>query len=144
MTTAAISFAISPSIPAAALGVEVWIDQDQIFNTEHLDSTVKITHSVDDKDSEHELRVVLKNKKTEHTAVDADGNITRDAVITVDQFEFEEIDVGQIVIDHAVYAHDFNGTKDSVQDRFFGSMGCNGTVSLKFSTPIYLWLLENM
>jgi hypothetical protein len=144
MTTAAISFVISPSDPAAALGVEVWIDQDQIFNTEHLDSAVKITHSVNDEDGEHELRVVLKNKKTEHTSVDADSNIIRDAVITVDQFEFEEINVDQIVVDHAVYAHDFNGTKDPVQDQFFGSMGCNGTVSLKFSTPIYLWLLEHM
>jgi hypothetical protein len=23
-------------------------------------------------------------------------------------------------------------------------MGCNGTVSLKFTAPAYLWLLENM
>jgi hypothetical protein len=23
-------------------------------------------------------------------------------------------------------------------------MGCNGTVSLKFTTPIYMWLLETM
>jgi hypothetical protein len=144
MTTAAISFVISPSDPSAALGAEVWIDQDQIFDTEHLGSPVKISHAVSEDDAEHELRVVLKNKKSEHTAVDADGNITRDAVITVGQFEFEEINIDQIVIDHAVYAHDFNGTRDAVQDRFFGSMGCNGTLSLKFSTPVYIWLLEHM
>jgi len=44
----------------------------------------------------------------------------------------------------ATYTHDFNGTKELTQEKFYGVMGCNGTVSLKFATPIYLWLLENM
>jgi hypothetical protein len=144
MTTAKISFAISPSDTACPLGVEVWIDQQQIFNTEHLADTIKISHDVDEDDAEHELRIVLKHKLPGHTTIDADGNITRDAVINISSFEFEEIDVDQIVVDHAVYLHNFNGSAADVQDKFFGSMGCNGTLSLKFSTPIYLWLLENM
>ena len=144
MTTAEICFAISPSDPACPLGVEVWIDQDQIFNTEHLANTVKISHAVSEDDAEHELRVVLKHKKSEHTTVDANGNITRDAVINVGSFEFEDIDVNQVVQEQAVYHHNFNGSAADVQDKFFGNMGCNGTLSLKFSTPIYIWLLENM
>jgi hypothetical protein len=144
MTTAVISFAIFPSDPACPLGVEVWIDQQQIFNTEHLADTVNISHDIDEDDREHELRVVLKNKKTDHTTVDSDGNITQDAVITVGSFEVEDIDVNQVVQDQAVYIHDFNGSATETQDKFFGIMGCNGTLSLKFTTPIYLWLLENM
>jgi len=144
MTTAEICFAISPSDPACPLGVEVWIDQDQIFNTEHLANTVRISHAVSEDDAEHELRVVLKHKKSEHTTIDADGSITQDAVITVDQFEFENIDVNQVVQEQAVYHHNFNGSAADVQDKFFGNMGCNGTLSLKFSTPIYIWLLEHM
>jgi hypothetical protein len=144
MITAKISFDISPSDSACPLGVEVWIDQQQIFNTEHLADTVNVSHDIDEDDAEHELRVVLKNKLPEHTEVDTDGNITRDAVITVANFEFEEIDVNQVVQEQAVYHHNFNGSAAETQDKFFGSMGCNGTVSLKFSTPIYLWLLEHM
>lgn len=144
MTTAAISFEISPSDPAVALGAEVWIDQQQIFDTDHLDSTVKISHAVLEDDAEHELRIVLKHKLSEHTTIDAAGNITRDAVINVSKFEFEEIAVDQLISEHAVYTHNFNGSAAETQDKFFGSMGCNGTVSLKFNTPIYLWLLENM
>ena len=144
MTTAKISFVISPSDAACTLGVEVWIDQQQIFNTEHLADTVNVSHDIDEDDAEHELRVVLKHKKTEHTTVDADGHITRDAVITVGSFEFEDIDVNQVVQEQAVYYHDFNGSAAETQDKFFSSMGCNGTLSLKFSTPIYIWLLENM
>jgi hypothetical protein len=144
MTTAEISFVISPSDPACPLGVEVWIDQQQIFNTEHLADTVNVSHDIDEDDAKHELRVVLKNKKTDHTTVDTAGNITRDAVITVDSFEFEEIDVDQIVVDHAVYLHNFNSTGPDQPHRFFGSMGCNGTTSLKVSTPLYIRMLENM
>jgi hypothetical protein len=144
MTTSKISFVISPSDTACPLGVEVWIDQQQIFNTEHLADTVNVSHDIDEDDAEHELRVVLKNKLPQHTTVDADGNITQDAVITVGSFEFEEIDVNQMVQEQAVYRHNFNGSAAEVQEKFFGSMGCNGTVSLKFTTPIYIWLLENM
>jgi hypothetical protein len=144
MTTAVISFVISPSDPACPLGAEVWIDQQQIFDTEHLADTVKISHDIDEDDAEHQLRVILKNKLPEHTTVDADGNITQDAVINVGSFEFEEIDVDQVVQEQAEYTHNFNGSAAEVQDKFFGSMGCNGTLSLKFTTPIYLWLLSVM
>jgi hypothetical protein len=144
MTTAGISFVISPSDTVCPLGVEVWIDQQQIFNTEHLADTVKISHAINEDDAGHELRVILKHKKSEHTTVDANGNITQDAVINVGSFEFEDIDVNQVVQEQAVYHHNFNGSSADVPDKFFGSMGCNGTLSLKFSTPIYIWLLETM
>jgi hypothetical protein len=142
--TAAVSFDIAPSDSACPLGVEVWIDQQQIFNTEHLIAAETVKFEVEDDDASHELRVILKNKLPEHTKVSAEGSIVQDAVITVSRFEFDEISVDQVVQDQAVYHHDFNGSAAEIQDQFFGSMGCNGTLSLKFSTPVYLWLLENM
>ena len=142
--TASVAFDISPSDPACPLGVEVWIDQQRIFNCNHLTATETVQFDVEDDDSKHELRVVLKNKLPAHTKIDAEGNIEQDAVIMVGRFEFEDIDVNQVVQEQAVYDHDFNGSAPAVQDRFYGSMGCNGTLILKFSTPIYLWLLEHM
>jgi hypothetical protein len=38
----------------------------------------------------------------------------------------------------------FNGTSEVTEDKFYSELGCNGTVSLKFTTPMYLWLLEHM
>jgi hypothetical protein len=38
---------------------------------------------------------------------------------------------------------DFNPPK-LIKDKFYGSMGCNGTITFEFNTPFYLWLLENM
>jgi hypothetical protein len=144
MTTARIQFEISSSDSTCPLGVEVWIDQQQIFDTQHLADTAKISCDISEHDAEHELRVVLKNKLFEHTKIDANGLIVQDVMINVGSFVFEEIDVNQVVQDLAVYTHNFNGSSEEIQDQFFGSMGCNGTMSLKFTTPIYLWLLENL
>jgi hypothetical protein len=67
-----------------------------------------------------------------------------DAVLTIKDLAFDEIKLGHMLTELATYTHNFNGTKEPVQEKFYGAMGCNGTVSLKFAAPVYLWLLENM
>jgi hypothetical protein len=64
-------------------------------------------------------------------------------MLTVTDLEFDEILLGQIFINNAVYTHNCNGTAPETQNTFYGKMGCNGTVELKFTTPVYLWMLEN-
>ena len=142
--TAIFSCKIGTTDATAGLGMEIWLDQEQIFNTDHVKEMIEFTHEVDDLDAEHELQFQMKNKTVEHTQVDEANNIVHDACLTITDIAFEEITLGHMVIEQAVYTHDFNGTQPEIKDQFFGEMGCNGTVSLKFNTPIYLWLLENM
>jgi hypothetical protein len=139
-----ISGVVTPSDCGAAIGAEVWIDQHCVINCEHVDSAILFEHTLDDTDGEHELRIVMKHKQAAHTRLDDQGNITQDAVLTVSDLEFDSIDIMQITTDRAEYCHDFNGSQPAGKHRFYGDMGCNGTVSLKFTTPVYLWLLENM
>lgn len=141
---AVVSGVITPSSCGAAIGVEVWIDQHCVINCEHVDSTILFEHSLDDSDGEHELRIVMKHKQSAHTRVDDQGRIVQDAVLTVSDLEFDGINIMQIAADHAEYCHDFNGSQSLGTHRFYGDMGCNGTMSLKFTTPVYLWLLEKM
>ena len=141
--TTKISCTIGTINPAAELGLEVWIDDQQLFDTNHV-SDQQLEWSISEDEAEHELRFIMKNKTTGHTQVDENGKIIQDSRITIQNLCFNEIKLGQLVIDQAEYIHDFNGTKDSVTDKFYGEIGCNGTVSLKFTTPIYIWLLENM
>jgi hypothetical protein len=103
-----------------------------------------IEHEFNDDDGEHTLRITLKNKLPEHTQVDDQDNILSDVLLNVGGISFDEIDCTQIVQDLAVYRHNLNGTGPAIEDRFFGDLGCNGTVELKFTTPVYLWLLESM
>jgi hypothetical protein len=135
---------VSSTNPTAAVGLEIWLDSTQIYNTEHVAEPINFAHEFTDTEGDHQLRFVMKNKTTNHTTIDEAGNILTDCRVCINNLSFDEIDLGQIFIEQAVYEHDFNGTADKIKDQFYGEMGCNGTVTLAFTTPIYLWLLENM
>ena len=86
----------------------------------------------------------MSGKTRRHTRLDAQGNITYDACLKITDISFDDISISDLLSQKAVYNHDFNGSGEQTQDRFYETMGCNGSVDLEFSTPIYLWLLENM
>lgn len=139
-----ISCTIGVSNPDANLGLEIWVDDQCLFDTPAINAVAGLSFEVADSDADHELRFVMKNKTIDHTQLDADGNIVQDARIIISDIKFDQIELGQIFTRQAVYTHDFNGTQEETKEKFYGEMGCNGTVSIKFATPIYIWLLENM
>lgn len=127
------------------LGLEIWLDNNMVrdINPGVDVETIQITFN-DSDESEHELKFVLKNKTTAHTTIDESGNILKDSVVEIKNLKFDGIELGNMFFEHAVYCHNFNGNGPDTTDKFYGSTGCNGTVSLKFTTPMYLWLLEHM
>jgi hypothetical protein len=144
MDTVKFGCTITSNQPDVPLGMEIWLDDQKFFDQNHIDQDYIVEHEISDDNSDHELRFVLKNKQSGHTQVDADGNILSDAVLSIINMRFDEINCDYLTSILARYHHDYNGSRDSVVDEFYGKMGCNGTVTLKFSTPIYIWLLENM
>jgi hypothetical protein len=105
----------------------------------------QIRHEFDDNtESEHVVTFEMSGKVPEHTAQDADGNIISDNVVTISDVAFDDITLGHLFTEISNYHHDHNGTTESVIQPFYGVMGCNGRVEMRFRTPIYLWLLENM
>jgi len=142
--TISISFELNTSDSQAELGFEAWVDDEKFVDIAHVPGQQLIKIDIDDTDGEHTLELILKNKKTTDTKIDDDGNIISDATLTISDLAFDEIKLGHMVTKLATYIHNFNGTKELTQEQFYGEMGCNGTVSLEFTTPIYLWLLENM
>jgi hypothetical protein len=139
-----IGFALDTTDATVPLGFEAWINDVKFHDTDHVTGLEQITTEISDDDAEHELRFVLKHKLPEHTQVDEAGTIVSDARLVVKDLAFDEIALGHMVTEQAMYTHDFNGTGPSTQDKFYGELGCNGTVTVKFNTPIYLWLLEHM
>jgi hypothetical protein len=144
MDTIRFNCVISNSNITVPVGMEIWLDNHKLFDQDHVDHACPVEYQMSDDDGDHELRFVLKNKQSDHTQVDAEGNIVSDATVMVSDIQFDDIDYRYLTVKLARYYHDFNGTGKPTIDRFYGEMGCNGTVSLKFTTPIYLWLLENM
>ena len=146
MEPSTFSFDLTPTNPAVGLGFEAWINDQCVFDSDCVLNTVTVTGILpsDSVEAEHVLKLVLKNKQLEHTQLAESGEILNDACLTVSNLSFDGVELGQIVNNLSVYEHDFNGTQNITTQQFFGTMGCNGTVELKFSTPIYIWFLENM
>lgn len=141
--TVKISCILDTTDPTASLGFEAWVDDKQFIDIEHVQTKQSVLLEISDDDGDHELRFVMKNKTAEHTKINEDGGIISDANLIISNLSFDEIQLDHTITESIVYTHDFNGTQNSTQNKFYGEIGCNGTVSLKFSSPSYLWLLEN-
>jgi hypothetical protein len=140
------SFELTPTKSSAELGFEVWVNDQCVFDVDHVTETMSVSGILpnDDVEAEHVLKLVLKYKQVHHTTLSDSGEILDDACLKISKLKFDEIEVGYATLQTAVYWHNFNGTAELDKHKFFDTMGCNGSVELKFSTPIYLWLLENM
>jgi hypothetical protein len=144
METSTLHFDIKPTDHSAPLTVTVHLDQTVIFGPTIVADLVPVHIALEDDAADHELKITLSGKTADHTKLDDHNNIVKDAVIEIANIKLDDIDIQQLFVDKSVYHHNTNNTTDWTQDRFYGIMGCNGTVSMKFSTPSYLWLLENM
>jgi hypothetical protein len=144
MDKTTVTFDLTSSDYTAALGFEVLLDDVSLLSIDHVNKPMPVSLEIPDDESEHEFKFVIKHKTPEHTVVDADGNITADAMLSIANIAFDGVDPGYFFIDQSVYHHDFNGSQAPAEHKFYGAMGCNGYVSLGFTTPIYLWLLENI
>ena len=142
-TTATLSFKAAASGPD--LCFKVTLDDQIIFDTSLSAEPVLVNHDFDDsEESDHLLVFELSGKLPEHTEVNDAGEIVLDRCVIIEDIEFDKISLGHMVTEIAQYHHDTNGSTGPLIDQFFGIMGCNGRVEIRFSTPIYLWLLENM
>ena len=117
--TTTITGFIDSSDKKITLGTEVWIDNICVVNVEHVDRIVHFSHVLEEDNAEHELRIVMKHKTPDHTELDDAGNIIRDAMLSISDIKFDEIALGQVLLNKAVYTHDFNGSQPPVDDKFF-------------------------
>jgi len=140
-----IEFDISSTNAAAALGIQVWVDDLCVHQHSHVTDPYQFHYEINDNEEKsHRLKIVMAGKTAAHTQLDADENIVKDAMLGIHNVTFNKINIDQIFYKLATYQHDFNGTQPMCLDTFSGDMGCNGSVEFEFSTPGYLWMLEHM
>lgn len=142
MVKSSFSFVLGATAPGLTLTVK--LDGQPVWTGPALPNTEKIVIEFDDDDAEHEMCLEMSGKIPDHTKVDPTGQIVEDLLLTIRNMCFDEINVDQILYEKSLYLHDYNGTGQDTQEEFYGDMGCNGSVKFCFTTPIYLWLLENM
>jgi hypothetical protein len=139
-----LSFVISPSDPQNPIGFEAWADDQQFFSTEQLTQKQTVNYTLAEDNNAHTLKFIVKNKTAEHTKLNEQQHIVQDSCIQFEQIKFDELELSADLIDLFVYTHDFNGNGQLGQHKFYNTLGCNGTVTLDFTLPIYVWFLEHM
>jgi len=98
--------------------------------------------------------VELKNKKLHDTTLDSDGNIVDDLILNIDSIEVDEIDLDVLKWTHSIYEPKYpkhyiikaqsQGTTLEKTLKNCINLGWNGTWKLPFTSPFYVWLLENI
>ena len=144
METFDISFNLTSSDYDCGLGFEVFYNNKQILNIDHCRSSTMLAFTLSAEEGEQELKFIMKNKTMDHTTVDENNKIVNDACLNISNFTIDSAELGHTFLEQCKYHHDFNGTQDPVVDKFYGDMGCNGTLIFSFQSPVYLWLVMNM
>jgi hypothetical protein len=136
---------ISANADCTDIRLEVYINDTNIFQTTAQQKIQTIIYDIDESPADHELKLVMSGKTSEHTMINDNGQITSDIFFIVNRLEFEELDVKEMFCQgrRSWHKHSFNSTQSEFDDEFYGEIGCNGTVFMPFSTPIYLWLTNN-
>ena len=91
-------------------------------------------------DKDHCLEIRLENKTNFDTVLE-NNEIVKDMLLNIDSIEIDEINLGLVKWTLSEFVADdpkIETMKECV------NLGWNGSYQLKFSSPFYLWLLENM
>jgi len=123
-----------------------------IKGTEDKPTLIEFVHECEE-GKDYELIIKRSGKDKNQTVVDKKGNVLQDQLLEIKSIEIDEIDIGALVY-NGVYKPEYPepwatqqraaGTELLESFKNVTSMGHNGTWRLKFESPFYMWLLENL
>jgi hypothetical protein len=144
METIAIQFDLTTNDVHSGLSLEITFNDKLLQTVDATEPTQKIQFGVDCVPGNQLLGFTMKNKTPQHTVIDDQGDIVKDSCLSIENFVIDHVALEHTFYEQCRYNHDFNGSQESIDDDFFGTIGCNGTVSLKFTSPVYRWLVDTM
>ena len=129
---------LTPTFWDVAPIAKVFLDNEVLFSGE-MREPQKLVHTTNMIEGTHEIRVMLMNKNGRRDTILEDGKIVKDMLLTVDSILLDDIDLGFIINTKGNYK-----TDEGVEHPNMTSLGWNGTWTLPFTSPVYMWLLENL
>jgi len=136
-----LNFRLEPKYHDRAPKMAVTLDNKVLLDDEFTESRdIELELDVPEEKG-YKLGFNLHGKFEEDTVIDEDGNIVKDQLIKISEIRFDDIDFSSMLslnTDSFYYSH------DGIREPFYDTMGRNGTSIIKFTTPIYVWLLENL
>tara|TARA_B100000900_G_scaffold61621_1_gene47073 strand:- start:12 stop:494 length:483 start_codon:yes stop_codon:yes gene_type:complete len=136
---------------------EIMIDDKYYFagditGTNEKPDTIVFERELEE-NKEYDFRIIRSGKNKNQTIVNDKGDILKDQLLHIKSIEIDEIDIGGLVYE-GNYTPEYpepwaTQQRDAGKDlqksfKNVTQMGHNGEWRLKFSSPFYMWLLENL
>jgi len=124
----------------------VWLDDHAVIQSEIVSESLQpmvFERTVDE--GEHTLKIRLENKTSADTIIE-NGEVIKDMLLNIDDITIDDISLGNLlwsaeyILDHP---QEYKGQKIDHLDGCV-NLGWNGTYTLKFTSPFYIWLLEKL
>lgn len=141
--TASITFSARSNV-SAELKLDIKFDSVLVQSLTLTEQAQHWTWLFDDAPADHVLEIELSNKLPHHTVLDHNGDIVQDVMAEIYDVKLSGIDFTSVFYNQSLYTHNSNGWGKSVTTQFFQTLGCNGTVRFAFTTPAWVWLMENV
>ena len=126
--------------------------KDDITATEDKPQVIEFEHEVEEC-VDYELIIKRSGKVNNQTVVNDKGDLLKDQLLNIKSIEIDEIDIGALVYE-GIYTPEYPepwatqqreaGTELKESFKNVTQIGHNGTWRFKFSSPFYMWLLENL
>ena len=124
-----------------APGTRVYVNDMLIFDQLIVDP-VEVNWTGELDDGNHSIVVEMYNKKQGDTETDSDGNILNDVLLNIDNIAIDNIDLDQLLWSKSIYYPADEYASATIEQCV--NLGWNGLWKLEFSSPVYLWFLENL
>jgi hypothetical protein len=125
----------------------IWLDDNVIIQTEissESQQSHKFTRTIDE--GEHTLSIRLENKFLSDTQI-VNGEVTNDMLLNINNITIDDISLGELLWSESIFLldkpHEYQGDKITHLDNCV-NLGWNGSYTLTFSSPYYIWLLEKL
>ena len=124
----------------------VWLDDHVVAQSEIASEAEQIVN-FERKISEgpHTLKIRLENKTNSDTVVE-NGEVVKDMLLNIDDITIDDISLGNLLWSAEYVLDRPQAYKGQTIDHLDGcvNLGWNGTYTLKFTSPFYIWLLEKL
>ena len=124
----------------------IWLDDHAVIQSE-ISSTaqqpVAFERTIDE--GPHTLKIRLENK-TDADTITENGAVIKDMLLNIEDITIDDISLGNLlwsaeyILDHP---QEYKGQTITKLDNCV-NLGWNGTYTLKFASPFYIWLLEKL
>jgi hypothetical protein len=128
------------------------IIKKQITGIEEKPDLIEFEYELEE-NKDYDLIIKRSGKDKNQTVINDKGDILKDQLLNIKSIEIDEIDIASLVYE-GEYTPEYpepwatqqresgNDLKDSFKN--VTKMGFNGTWKIRFASPFYMWLLENL